>query len=542
MKATPPELDRLTHALMSPLTTLQGTVQLLQRRLSNTPDEQQALLLAALGRNVQRLRTVCDLLLQSAFFDGTHLQICVLPEDLAHHSAASTTTTHQDQPVAPAQAGQPLGETVTSRGHQCVLVIAAATSGAALLLPLLRERGFTVELIETTTRGIDRAREVRPALVLVDPHVDHEAEIALQILSEDPETKGIVLAVLSKEFHWTGTRHPFIIDPMLAPEQAVPLLTQHLSPSENPLHSRQRILIVDDEPDIAMMIAAQFERDGFQTTQVHSGTEVLQIVREQRFDLILLDVMLPDIDGFTALGGLRAQAETQLTPIILLSAINSPMEKVRGLELGADDYITKPFSAAELSARVQAAMRRSEREGGANPSTRLPGNIAIERAISQRIDQGLPFAVGYCDLDNFKAYNDRYGFLKGDAVILRTAQILLDAIRTMGNPDDFVGHIGGDDFVVISTPDRIEAICSTAVARFDATAPFFYDPATRQRGFISGVDRQGQPTSFPLASITITIISSARHTFRHPGEVAQRSAEGKKRGKQIPGSVYLLHE
>jgi GGDEF domain-containing protein len=252
--------------------------------------------------------------------------------------------------------------------------------------------------------------------------------------------------------------------------------------------------------------------------------------------------MLPDIDGFTALGGLRAQAETQLTPIILLSAINSPMEKVRGLELGADDYITKPFSAAELSARVQAAMRRSEREGGANPSTRLPGNIAIERAISQRIDHGLPFAVGYCDLDNFKAYNDRYGFLKGDAVILRTAQILLDAIRTMGNPDDFVGHIGGDDFVVISTPDRIETICSTAVARFDATAPFFYDPATRQRGFISGVDRQGRPTRFPLASITITVISSARHTFRHPGEVAQRAAEGKKRGKQIPGSLYLLHE
>ncbi|NCC34505.1 MAG: response regulator, partial [Chloroflexia bacterium] len=310
MKATPPELDRLTHALMSPLTTLQGTVQLLQRRLSKTPDEQQALLLAALGRNVQRLRAVCDLLLQSASFDGTHLELRVLPEDLTQHSAASTTTILRDQPAAPAQALQPRVEPATPMGSQRMLVIAAAMSRAAMLLPLLHERGFTVELIEATSKGIDRAREVRPALVLVDPHVDHDAEIALQILSEDPETKGIALAVLSNELHWTGIRHPLIIDPMLAPEQAVRLLTHHLSPTDTPLHSRQRILIVDDEPDIAMMIAAQFEREGFQTTQVHSGTEVLQIVREQRFDLILLDVMLPDIDGFTALGGLRAQAET----------------------------------------------------------------------------------------------------------------------------------------------------------------------------------------------------------------------------------------
>jgi PleD family two-component response regulator len=302
-------------------------------------------------------------------------------------------------------------------------------------------------------------------------------------------------------------------------------------------------LIVDDEPDIAQLISNQFTDEGYLTTVLGSGTEVLRIVREQQFDLILLDLLLPDIDGFTVLGGLRVQPETQLTPIILLSAINSLADKVRGLQLGADDYITKPFSDVELNARVQAAMRRSEREGGANPSTRLPGNIAIERAISQRIAQNdSEFAVCYCDIDNFKAYNDTYGFLKGDAVIQRTAQILLDTVREYGNPDDFVGHIGGDDFVVITSLRRLDIVCNKIISGFDATAPLLYDREARTRGYISGVDRQGRPMAFPLVSISIIAVSSRLRPLSHPGEVAQRSVEPKKRAKLISGSVLIIDE
>ncbi|NTU81307.1 MAG: response regulator [Chloroflexales bacterium] len=423
-----------------------------------------------------------------------------------------------------------------------MLIIARAGSAAAAVGTALRARGHPVVEAEASTLGLDKARELRPALVLVDLQVDSQSEMALQILGEDPETKGTPLAVLGQEAPLAGSFPPSLIDPGLSSDEVAARIEQTLAPGATGREGRPHILIVDDEPDIAGMIAVQFEIDGYQTTQVHSGTEVLRIVREHQFDLILLDVILPDIDGFTVLGGLRAQPETQLTPIILVSAINSPNDKVWGLQLGADDYITKPFSAEELSARAQAAMRRSEREGGANPSTRLPGNIAIERAISQRIAQGQPFAVCYCDIDNFKAYNDSYGFLKGDAVIQRTAQILLDAVRAHGNPDDFVGHIGGDDFVVISTPDRVPALCGTATSRFDETAPLFYDPATRARGFISGEDRQGRPAEFPLVSISIAVVSSAQRPFRHPGEVAQRSVEGKKRGKLLPGSVYVIEE
>jgi GGDEF domain-containing protein len=127
-------------------------------------------------------------------------------------------------------------------------------------------------------------------------------------------------------------------------------------------------------------------------------------------------------------------------------------------------------------------------------------------------------------------------------VIQRTAQILLDAVRLNGNPDDFVGHIGGDDFVVITTPGRVVPVCEAAARQFDETAPLFYDAETRTQGFISGLDRQGRPTDFPLVSITFAVVSSARRPFSHPGEVAQRAVEAKKRAKLIPGSVYLVED
>jgi diguanylate cyclase (GGDEF)-like protein len=170
----------------------------------------------------------------------------------------------------------------------------------------------------------------------------------------------------------------------------------------------------------------------------------------------------------------------------------------------------------------------------------LPGNIAIERAISRRIEQGQLFAVCYCDLDNFKSYNDAYGFLKGDAVIHQTARILVSAVEEAGNPDDFVGHIGGDDFVLVTTPDRAAAVCEAAIRFFDALAPLFYDPEARERGYIEGTDRRGRQERFPLVSISIMVVSNQRNPIHHMAQVAQQAIELKKLAKRRHGSVYVL--
>ncbi|GAB4447323.1 MAG: response regulator [Chloroflexi bacterium OHK40] len=541
MSSPPPELERFIHALLSPLTALHGAVGLLQRRLQGHPDPHLPALIAALERSSERLRVACDLILRGATLRQDRITIELALSDLAANDAPA------GQPDAPMGLGSVLRYTEAGphdgdrRGGGLTLVIAGAGSPAEAIGETLLARGHHVVRARSSAEGLDRARELQPALVLIDLATDAQSDSALHILAEDPDTKGILRAILGVAGDpGSSTGRVLTIDPRAPATEAAMMIEQALAPGAAGSGKRPHILIVDDEHDIASLLALQFLSEGYQTSTVYSGSEALRIVREHPFDLILLDVLLPDIDGFAVLGGLRAQREAQLTPIILVSAIDSAAEKVRGLQLGADDYITKPFSAAELSASVLAAMRRSEREGGANPSTRLPGNNAIERAISQRITRGEPFAVCYADIDNFKAYNDSYGFLKGDAVIQRTAQILLDSVRIHGNADDFVGHIGGDDFVVITTPDRVAPICEAATARFDATAPLFYGAEARAQGFISAEDRQGRPAIFPLVSISISVVSSAHRTFQHPGEVAQRAAEAKKRAKLIAGSTYLV--
>jgi CheY-like chemotaxis protein len=536
MEHLPPELDRFIHALISPLTALQGAAGLLRRRYGANDDPRTVEVLMTLDRSAARLRVTCEQLINHATVQDQQIviQLPVALIDLARPPkiAASAPLVDAQRFAVPTPAA--LG---------MILIIARSDRGEALSAELVA-RGVTTVKVSNAALGLDVARRERPAAIVLEYALDDQSRIAAPILREDPDTKLTPLVVLveAADLPRDPARNWLLLDAGLEPPAQAEALLQMVSQARAAERGTLQLLIVDDEPDIAELIAQQFREEGYVTTTVHNGTAALQIVRERQFDLVLLDLMLPDLDGFTVLGGLRARPETQLTPILLLSALNSPAEKVRGLQLGADDYITKPFSAAELSARLQAAMRRSEREGGANPSTRLPGNLAIERAMLQRIEQQIPFVVCYCDLDNFKAYNDAYGFLKGDAVIQRTAQVLVDAIRSHGNADDFVGHIGGDDFILISTPDRVDAVCGEIICRFDATAPLFYDLEARERGYITGVDRRGQPTSFPLLSLTIVVVSSAQRPFSHPGEIAQRSVSPKKQAKQVERSTYLIVE
>ena len=142
-------------------------------------------------------------------------------------------------------------------------------------------------------------------------------------------------------------------------------------------------------------------------------------------------------------------------------------DKVGGIDSGADDYIVKPFEPQELIARIRMIIRRAQRDLEANPLTRLPGNVSILNELQRKIDQNSIFAICYIDLDKFKSYNDKYGFEHGDEVIKETARILIRTKRELGNPDDFIGHIGGDDFVAITTPDKVDALCQKIIDDFD---------------------------------------------------------------------------
>ncbi len=176
----------------------------------------------------------------------------------------------------------------------------------------------------------------------------------------------------------------------------------------------------------------------------------------------------------------------------------------------------------------------------ASPLTRLPGGIAIENVLKKRLESGLPIAFCVLDIDNFKAFNDRYGYANGSEVLKATAKLIENAVKSKGEADDFIGHVGGDDFVVITTPGRMRDISSEITTAFDKRIPLFYEPADRERGYIQGKTRQGVEMQFPIMTMSIAIVTNERRELTNPLEASEIAAELKDYAKTIPGSVFVV--
>jgi len=304
--------------------------------------------------------------------------------------------------------------------------------------------------------------------------------------------------------------------------------------------SKRKILLVDDDPLILRIVTQSLTASGYQVEAAASGVMAIALVQQNPPDLILLDVMMPEMDGYEVCQRLRQVRQGVSVPIIMLTAMDETESVIKGLRSGADDYVTKPFEIDELVMRVEAHLRRTERDVAANPLTTLPGNPTIEQALEQRIEQGKPLAVMYIDLTNFKTYNDEYGWLKGDQVIKMLAQRIIHAARLYGKPNDFVGHIGGDDFIAISIPDCAESIARFIIDEFDSAIPSYYSEDARERGYIQAVDRRGKTFRAPIMTVSIGIVTNSEQPFRNVAQVAARAAEVKKYVKSLAGSHFAF--
>src|SRR5258708_3478808 len=211
------------------------------------------------------------------------------------------------------------------------------------------------------------------------------------------------------------------------------------------------ILVVEDERLIAWLLKETLEIEGYQTVTILNGEDAVQFALRETPNLIILDIMLPGMSGYEVIKQLREHPKTMHIPMIVLSAFSSPRDKAHAFELGVDGYITKPFSTDELLACVRRQLDRVQ-QISLSPLTRLPGGLQLESAINYKLNGDNPWSVLYLDLDNFKAFNDVYGFMTGNAMILLVGEICQNFVHEHGNTDDFVGHIGGDDFVIVTTP------------------------------------------------------------------------------------------
>jgi GGDEF domain-containing protein len=189
---------------------------------------------------------------------------------------------------------------------------------------------------------------------------------------------------------------------------------------------------------------------------------------------------------------------------------------------------------------VNRLKRLEEMYLDASPLTHLPGGIAIENLTKKRLEEGAPLAFCMLDLANFKSFNDRYGYARGNEVIMETARIITEAAAKHGRPQDFVGHIGGDDFVIITDPDAYEETCGNIVGTFDNTIPNLYDPEDRERGYILGKTRQGKELSFPIMTISIAVVTNQMRKLKSHIEVGEIAAELKTFAKSFPKSTYVV--
>ena len=300
-----------------------------------------------------------------------------------------------------------------------------------------------------------------------------------------------------------------------------------------------KILIVDDDPDILDLLQITLE-DIYEIIQAATGKEALEKAEKESPDLLILDYSLPDIQGPQISETLRQNPHFLHTPILMLTGKGEVEDKVRGLEAGIDDYMVKPFAPQELIARLRMLIRRSNINLDANPLTRLPGNVTINSELEKIIKKQDKFAVLYIDLDHFKALNDYYGFEKGDEIIKEIARILIESVQDKGTVHDFVGHIGGDDFVIITTLDNAEEIAKQIISEIDKAAPNFFEEADRLKGYFETKDRDGKIHKFGFLTLSIGIITNEERAFSHIGEISSVGAELKKLAKMIPESNYVF--
>ncbi len=215
-------------------------------------------------------------------------------------------------------------------------------------------------------------------------------------------------------------------------------------------------------------------------------------------------------------------------------------------EVVLDEMTPSEFLSASdgLDREIQEMMLKikdsQQRYLDASPLTRLPGNLAIEQVLKDKMNRGERFALCYIDLDDFKAYNDKYGYAKGSDLIKMTGEVVYRAKDEHADKQDFVGHIGGDDFVLITSPDKVEKVCQTIISDFDRSIPQFYHPEDREKGYIEGVDRYGVLRRFSLMSISIAVVSDVKRSFKSPVEIAKVATEIKDYVKSLPGSNYLI--
>jgi len=302
----------------------------------------------------------------------------------------------------------------------------------------------------------------------------------------------------------------------------------------------KRILIISSDKHLRDILHFCFDGWGYEVFIHELKIDNISVIKKISPDAIIIDVHSATKSHLEICRLLKEDFITALIPIITLINKGQLREQLLTLKQGVDDYLIKPPDPLDLRTRIEIAIKRSQYSFYSSPLTGLPGARLIEDIVKERIEKNMPFSFAHIDIDNFKSFNDVYGYIKGDKAILQTAYILYSVIKKFGNADDFMGHIGGDDFVFITTPDKYKEICRYFIFMFDNLMPYHYSKKDREQNFIIARNRAKQIRKMPLMSVTIAVVNKNKpEELKSMVEINERVAEVKKYLKTVPGSKFM---
>ncbi|MFH1190491.1 MAG: diguanylate cyclase [Candidatus Omnitrophota bacterium] len=302
----------------------------------------------------------------------------------------------------------------------------------------------------------------------------------------------------------------------------------------------KKILIISSDKNLREVLKFCFGGWGYEVVLSETILRDVTPIKKISPDVIVIDVHAAKHIDLEICGLLKSDFITAYIPVITLIDKRQLRGQLLNIKQGVDDYLIKPPDPLDLRVRVEMAMKRLQHSFYSTPLTGLPGGRLIEENLKESLKDGSFFSFGYLDLDNFKSFNDTYGYLQGDRVIMQAAYMLYTTILKFGNRGDFIGHIGGDDFAFITTPDKHAAICRNFIATFDMIMPFHYNEEDRSRGYVTARARDHKIKKIPLVSVSIAIVNRGdRGQFKNIIEVNEKIAEVKRYLKGFAGSKYM---
>jgi GGDEF domain-containing protein len=267
--------------------------------------------------------------------------------------------------------------------------------------------------------------------------------------------------------------------------------------------------------------------------------KLVTICRRFPVDVIMIGSRGSGVKEVELIRSIKDNVFLRIVPVVMFHPEPDENIVVAAYQAGAEDFIWGDWRDKLVQVRIKRVIERSRRDLSINPSTHLPGPGVIEQEVSRQIDMGAQFAICYADLDNFKAYNDYYGYYYGDRVIHLTSRVVKDVVFDMCR-EGFVGHIAGDDFIFVIPPEQVDDICSRVIKTFDILIPWRYAERDRERGYICTSNRKGEMEEFPILTISIAVLINQNGKFGHIGEMSRMLADLKTATKLKSGSNYMI--